>query len=126
MKSKKVIELIEQYGIELSSKAVGGVDILLKILDIKSPMDFLHLFDDLDVVRSEEETHLILFVNKNDKTIMIYETKKDKVLINHYEILRVLHENFLLGHKETRKLTERWLNEVYNLRVVTISSFVTL
>ena len=57
----KLIRMIKEYGIENASKSVGSIDNLLMVLNIKTPMEFLHLFDDLNVVRSKEIKYWTLF-----------------------------------------------------------------
>ena len=60
-RQEKLIDLIKTLGVTKASKAVGNIDNLFKVLDINSPMDFLHLFDDLDVVQSDEKPNWTLF-----------------------------------------------------------------
>jgi hypothetical protein len=50
---------------------------------------------------------------------MIYNRKNDYVYINYNEIWSVLVNKFGLNYDETQELTQRWLDEVYNLRGVT-------
>jgi hypothetical protein len=118
-KQEKLMGLIKDYGVDLASKVVGGIDNLFKILDIKSPMDFLHLFDDLDIVQREEELNWVLFRYKPKHNFIVYDRKNEVVHINYNEIWSVLEDNFGLKYVETRRLTEEWLSEVYNLRGVT-------
>jgi len=113
------MDLIKSLDIHKASSAVGGIDNLFKILDINSPMDFLHLFDDLDVVQSEEEPELTLFRYKPKHNLMIYNKKSDYVYISYDDIWSVLEDKFGLNYYEIRKLTVRWVNEVYNLRGIT-------
>ena len=104
---------------ENAGKAVGGVDNLLMILNIKTPMDFLHLFDDLDVVQSKEEKNWTLFRYKPNQNLMVYNRKNDDVYINYYEIWSVLTNKFELNYSEIQQLTKEWLAEVYKLRGIT-------
>ena len=114
---KQIIKLV---GIESAFKSVGGSDILFQILDINSPMKFLHLFDDLEVLQSEEEPDWTLFRYKPKHNLIIYDRKHEVVYINYYEIWSVLEENFGLKYSGIEQLTKEWLSEVYNLRGVTI------
>ena len=119
MRNHKLIDLVKEYGLEKGSIAVGGIDNLLMILNIKTPMDFLHLFDDLDVVQSKEEKNWTLFRYKPNQNLMIYNRKNDDVYINYYEIWSILEGKFGLNYSETQQLTKEWLVEVYNLRGIT-------
>ena len=111
--------MIKEYGLENAGKAVGGIDNLLMILNIKTPMDFLHLFDDLDVVQSKQNEVWTLFRYKPNQNLMVYNRKNDDVYINYYEIWSILANKFELNYSETQQLTEEWLAEVYNLRGIT-------
>ena len=118
-RQEKLMDLIKTLGVTKASKAVGGIDNLFKILDINSPMDFLHLFDDLEQVQSEEEKNWTLFRYKPKHTLMVYNRKNGDVYINYDEIWWFLERYFGLKYVETRRLTEEWLSEVYNLRGIT-------
>lgn len=111
--------MIQDFGIINTAQMVGGVKNLFNLLNIKDPMDFLHLFDDLEVVQSEKLKDLILFRYKPKYNFMIYDTKNEEVYINYDEIWSFLRSNFGLNYQETQGLTKEWLDEVYNLRGVT-------
>lgn len=121
-RQEKLIDLIKTLGVTKASKAVGNIDNLFKVLDINSPMDFLHLFDDLDVVQSEEEKNWTLFRYKPKQNLMVYNRKNDYVRINYNEIWSFLEEYFGLNYSQTQQLTEEWLSEVYNLSNITTKS----
>jgi len=82
-------------------------------------MDFLHLFDNLEQVQSEEYENYTLFRYKKGNNYMIYDRKNEVVLINYDEIWTFLSNKFGLNYSEIKSLTEGWLDEVYNLRGVT-------
>lgn len=115
----KLNNKLNNFGIEITSNIVGGVDNLFKILDINSPMDFLHLFDNMDVVQSKEDKDWTLFRYKPKENLMVYDRENKRVYINYVKIWSVLDNHFGLNHTETQQLTENWLDEVYNLRGVT-------
>ena len=58
---------IKDFGIKDTSGLVNGFDNLMKILNIDSPIKFLHLFDDLEQVQSKMDPNLTLFTNFNTK-----------------------------------------------------------
>ena len=123
-KEKMLKNLIKNNGVEFTSSIVGGTESLFDVLNIKSPMDFLHLFDDLDVVQSEEQKDWILFRNKPKHNLMIYDRKKEEVYINYIDIWSFLEYKFGLKYSEINSLIKEWLDEVYNLRGVTMDSFL--
>ena len=119
-KFKDTIKLsLKEYGTQTTIDNVGGLDNFCKVLNIESPMDFLHLFDDLDVVQSEEREEWTLFRYRKGKNLMIYNRKIKYVYFNYKEIWLVLIKKFGLKNSEIQELTQEWLDEVYNLRGVT-------
>ena len=112
-------KLIKNKGIEFAIKSVNGFDNFVKIMDIDSPMSFLHLFNDLEVVDSEENAGYVLFRYEPKYNLMIYNRKNESVYIDYDEIWSVMEDKFGLEYREIQGLTEEWLDEVYNLRGVT-------
>ena len=118
---QSLMDEIKEIGFNDTVEMVGGIDNLFKILNINTPMDFLHLFDDLDVVQSEEESDWTLFRYKPKQNLMIYNIKNNYVYIDYDDIWSVLEEHFGLKYSEIQELTEMWLGEVYNLGGITTS-----
>ena len=113
---EKLKGLIKKVGFESTVRVVGSLDKTFEIFDIKEPMDFLNLFNDLESVQSEERENWILYRYKKGHNLMNCNRKNNYVYINYDEIWSVLEDNFGLNYDETQKLTQRWLDEVYNLR----------
>ena len=119
-KFKDILKLsIKDLGVQSTIDNVGGWENFCKVLKIESPMDFLHLFDDLKQVQSKEKGHLILFRYKPNHNFMVYDTKNETVYIDYYDIWSFLRSNFGLKLQETQGLTKEWLDEVNNLKGVT-------
>ena len=117
---------IKDYGMLDASELVGGMDNFLSLMNFESPMDFLHLFDDLEVVQSKERPDLTLFRYEPRNNIMVYDRKNKTVYINYYEIWLVLQSHFALNYTEMQRFTKKWLDEVYNLRGVTTRGHITV
>ena len=115
-----LIDMIKEDGWEETSELVGGFENLKKLVGIKTPMDFLHLFDDLNVVQSEETPDWTLFKYEKRIKLMVYNRLRNIVYINYYKFWRVLEYDFYLNDSEINELIQEWLGEVYNLRDVTI------
>ena len=79
-------QLIRSKGIQIAFSSVGGDDNFFEIMDINSPMEFLHLFDDLDVVQSEEKPDWTLYRYEPKNNLIIYVRKHDLVFINYDKI----------------------------------------
>jgi hypothetical protein len=116
---EKLKDLIKKVGFESVTKIVGSLDKTLEIFDIKEPMDFLNLFNDLESVQSEERQDWTLYRYKKGYNFMIHNRKNDYVYISYDIIWSVLEDKFGLNYTETQELTKVWLDEVYNLRGVT-------
>ena len=114
-----LINTIKDEGFNSTAEMVGGAEILMKLLDIKIPMEYLHLFDDLDVVQSEENSNLTLFRYGTKHNIMIYNKKNGMVHVTYKDIWSILEGNFDLRYFKIQELIKEWLGEVYNLRGVT-------
>ena len=125
-KFKDILKLsIKDLGVQSAINTVGGWKNFCKVLKIESPMDFLHLFDDLEQVQSEKDKHLVLFRYKPRHNFMIYDRKTEVVYINYIEIWSFLEYKFGLKYSEINSLIKEWLDEVYNLsRVTTIHNFI--
>ena len=114
--SSSLIDNIKEFGVVDTANMVGDFDILCQLLNINSPMDFLHLFDDLEQVQSKEYKDWILFRYKKNYNFMVYDKKYKDVYIDYDEIWSFFEPNFGLNDKEIQSLTEEWLGEVYKLR----------
>ena len=118
-----LIDAIKDEGFKSASEMVGGDKVLFKILGIKTPMDYLHFYDDLNVVQSEEDRELDLFRYRPKYNLMVYDKKNRYVYIDMDNIWSVLEDTFELEYLEIRKIIWKWLNEVYNLSALTPSWF---
>jgi len=105
--------IIKDDGWETAAKFVGGIDNLKKLVGIKTPMEFLNLFNDLDVVQSKKNPDSTLFKDKNGNNLMVHNN--GNVNIDYNNIWSFLGEGFGLDFYETKKLTELWLYDAYNL-----------
>ena len=107
--------IIKDDGWETAAKFVGGIDNLKKLVGIKTPMEFLNLFNDLDVVQSKKN-NTTCFKDKNGNNLMVHNN--GNVNIDYYKIWLFLFECFGLDFYQTKKLTELWLSDVYNLKEI--------
>jgi len=114
----KIHEYVKKYGLE-KCREIFGDKVLFTIGFSNDPMEFLNLFNDLDVVQSIEQEDWTLFRYEKGKNLMIYNRKSDYVYINYNQIWSVLENDFGLNYDETQQLTKEWLGIVYNLRGVT-------
>jgi hypothetical protein len=119
---EKLQNIVKEHGWKRGVISVGDKH-LVKLGFNNDPMEFLNLFNDLDVVQSEEKPDWTLFRYKPKENLMIYDRKNEYVYINFDKIWSFLSEGFGLNYSEIQGLTEMWLDEVYNLRGVTTQKF---
>ena len=115
-----LIQMIKDEGWDNTADLVGGSKNLIKLIGVNTPMEFLHLFDDLDIVQSEEKPDSTLFRYKPKHNIMIFDRKNRIVYTDYDNIWSVLEDGFDLNKSEIYELTKEWLSEVYNLRSIQI------
>ena len=117
-RNEVLIDTIKYEGWESAADMVGGSENLKTLVEIKTPIDFLNIFTDLDVIQSEEKPDLELYRYEKKNNMMIYDRKNDYVFIDYHKIWSFLEKVFGLNYFEIQQLTEEWLSEVYNLRGV--------
>jgi len=118
----KLKKMVKDIGWEKTSIAVGGIENLVKLGFNNNPMNFLNIFNDLDIVQSKERHYCVLFRHENENNMMVYDRKSDEVYINYGDIWLFLEDGFGLNYYETQELTQEWLSETYNLRGVTTTA----
>ena len=115
----KLEKVLKQSGTKKTIELLGGWDNFCKVFKIESPMDFLHLFDDLERVQSEEKKNWTLFRYKKGDNYIVYDRKNEEVYINNVEILMILLKTirqFDTTYTVTQEVLKKWLGEVHNLK----------
>ena len=64
--------MVKDIGWELTAKIVHGPKKLAKLAFNNCPMEFLNLFNDLDVVQSKKNPDSTLFKDKNGNNLMVH------------------------------------------------------
>ena len=68
----ELIKMIKDDGINSASSIVGGVNNLMEVMGIKSPMGFLNIYNDVEVLKSEKHPTLTLYRYAPKRNIMTY------------------------------------------------------
>ena len=110
---------IKDYGWEDTADMVNGPEELAKLAFNNDPMEFLHIFDDMDVVQSEINPNRTLFRFEKGNYLMDYDRKNGYVIISYTDIWLFLEDGFGLNDSEMVALTTRWVGEAYEIRGVT-------
>jgi len=108
--------MVKDIGWESTSKIVNGPKKLVKLAFNNDPMEFLNLFNDLNVVQSREEFYWSLFRYKKRNNLMIYNTKNNTLYISKKIFTSFLDEGFGLSYSKMEELIRIWLYDTYNLR----------
>jgi hypothetical protein len=116
----KLKNIVKNVGPIQASDIVGGAENLLKLAFNDEPMEFLHLFDDLDVVQSEEMDGWTLFRYKKGENLMIYDKKQNVFYISYIKFWRFL-QNFY-SENEIKLIIKKWLSEIYDLNGIGVIS----
>ena len=114
----KLKDLVKDYGWEAASKAIGGSNKVTKIAFNNNPIEFLHLFDDLDVVQSEENPNLTLFRYKPNHNVMVYDRRIEYVHVSYDVIWSFLEGNFGLNYSEIQGLIKFFSLGIFFLGLV--------
>lgn len=117
-KERMLRNLIKNNGAKFVSNMVGDIYNLFDVLKIKGPMDFLHLFDDLERFRNEEYPNWLLFLNESKDNLIAYNMNNEMVYINSDLVWSFLRSYFGMSYQEIQELTKEWLSESYNLTVI--------
>ena len=115
---KTLIDMVQEGGVYSTEGLVGGVENLLEILNIETPMEYLYLFNDLEMVKDPEWPNLILFKNKSKHNIMLYILKQEEIYIHVEIVWYFLMNYFNMSYYEVQGLTKEWLSDIYNIKFV--------
>ena len=113
---RKLQKMVKELGWETTSKAVGGPKNLATLGFDDDPFDFLNMFNDFDIVQSEDKAHWTVFKYGKGANMLLYDRKINVVFINFYVIWSFLREGFGLDTKETQEITKKWLGKVYDIK----------
>lgn len=113
-------QIIKSKGVGTATKSVNGLSNFMKIMDINTPIEFLYLFNDLEVVQSNEERDTTLFRRKPGKNIMVQENnfKISQIYVSYDEIFSILTDFFKMENSSARENIYQWLRYNYDLDMV--------
>ena len=80
-------------------------------------MEFLNMFNDMDVVQSESDINWTLYRYEKGHNLMVYDRTNVYVVISYSDIWLFLEDGFGLNDSEVQELIMRWLDEVYEIKV---------
>ena len=101
------------------TERIGGFDNLYKHAFNNDYNEFLNLFNNLEVVQSEERPELMIYRFEKGKNMMIYNKENEYVYINYKVIWSFFERGIGIKYGEIQSIMMKWLDEIYNLRGVT-------
>ena len=111
-------KVLKQSGTDKTIQILGGWENFCKVFKIESPMDFLHLFDDLEEFKSTENSNFLLYRYRTGKNFMIYNINENRIGISNEEILTfVTSSNLFTPDFKPREIIQTWLEDVYKLDI---------
>ena len=116
----KIEKVLKQSGTDKTIQLLGGWENFCKVFKIESPMDFLHLFDDLEEFQSTENPNFRLYRYRPGKNIMIYNIKENRIGISDEDILAFVTSSNLFSSSpefKPKEIIQTWLEEVYKLDI---------
>ena len=114
----ELIQMIKDGDWRSTAEMVGGAKNLKKLLDFNDPMDFLNLFNDLNVDMGDNGRG-IFTNNDGDRIITISTNSMGKVFasVDSHVIWAPFRYLFPATNADTANLIRRWLKEVYGIKV---------
>ena len=113
-----LINIIKNDGWGYEADLVGGSKNLKKLSGIIEPIDFLNLYNELNVNMNDDNTRGILTNNEGDRVISISTSKNNKVFaLVDTSIWYPLEFGFLHNNAITANLVRQWLKDVYGIKV---------
>ena len=111
-------QMIKDGGWRETAELVGGSKNLKKLLGFNDPMDFLNLFNDLNVDMGDNGRG-IFTNNDGDRIITISPNSMGKVFasVDSHVIWAPFRYLFPYTNAETANLIRKWLKEVYGIKV---------
>jgi hypothetical protein len=113
-----LIDIIKEESWDSAADLVGGIENLKKLTGINTATDFLNLFNDMNVVKSDENPQWTLFYYDPKRTMVSYNRKNKKVWVNYRDIWIILENDFEMINKSDSEIKEfitKWLVEVYKI-----------
>jgi len=109
-------QMVKEFGWETTAEMVNGSEELSKSGFNNDPMEFLHMFNDLDVAQSEIKPDWYLVKQENGKNLMAYNKKRGLLYVVYESVLSFLTKGFKLEYDEILALIKKWADKSYNLK----------
>lgn len=111
----ELIKMIKDDGINSAASIVGGVNNLMEVMGIKSPMGFLNIYNDVEVLKSEKHPTLTLYRYEPKRNIMTYSKVNNVIYVNYDEVFLVFREVFMIDVIQSKEIVRKWATHQFNI-----------
>lgn len=109
----KLKKYLKKYGWEMTSKLARGSENLVKQVFDNDPKKFLELYNDLNVVESQENENLTLLRYNPGENLLVLDKRNNLVHTNSELIWSILRDNFEIDNYEIQKIIQEWLSKQF-------------
>lgn len=106
--------MVKKLGWDPMAKAVGGTTNLIKLGFNNNPIEFLDLFNDLEMVTDSNIPGYAYFRDNDLKNLMLFETKRNFLYLDYSRIYEPLVE-FDWSIRDYKQIVGEWFKKNYNL-----------
>ena len=110
---------VKEWGWEDVVKMIGDPKSLAELAFNNDPLEFLNMFNNFDVVQSEDRRNWTLYRYGIRNNLMIYDRKNQNVYIRYNNVWSFLKKGFGLKYPQIRELTKKWLGQTFDLKNIT-------
>jgi hypothetical protein len=110
--NKEVLKsMVKKIGWKTVSDLLGGPKVLAEVVFNNDPMEYLNVFNGLDVVRSEQDKEYILFRVSKGNNIMLLHESSTVLYVSYSKVKSFLESGFNMDNKSIRKLINVWMSK---------------
>ena len=115
LNEKEIIQNnIKEDGWNKLLKYNSSDSILSKGFD-NNPVEFLNIYNDLEMVISQTSSNIMLFRKKPNDNLMVFNLLTKKMFINNTELWMILEDLFKLTPEQTESIIKMWLDKTFNI-----------
>ena len=111
---QSLLQMIKDTGVKSTIKYVDGNSNLLNMLQVKTPMQFLDLYNNMEVRKLKSTQWVYSSGNRN---VMIFNNRKKEIIIDYHELRQPILDGFNISINELRELVIAWLWDIYKIKV---------
>jgi hypothetical protein len=111
---QSLLQMIKNDGFRSTIKYVDGTSNLLNMLEVKTPTQFLDLYNNMEVRKLKSTKWVYSSGNRN---VMIFNNRKKEIIIDYYELRQPILDGFNISINELMELVIIWLWDIYKIKV---------